>query len=73
MVYFQTKNLNLGYFWSALHRLEKVDIFNGHLEYFTDICKFFMTIWYSLCLFGTFLWCVCVVVKYQETSGNPEK
>jgi hypothetical protein len=37
MVYFQTKNPNLGKFWRALHRLENVDIFYGHLEYFKDI------------------------------------
>jgi hypothetical protein len=32
MVYFQNKNTNLGKFWRALHRLENVDIFYGHLE-----------------------------------------
>jgi hypothetical protein len=31
MVCFQTKNPNLGKFWSALCRLEKVDIFYDHL------------------------------------------
>jgi hypothetical protein len=35
MVYFQTKNTNLGKFLSGL-RFENVDIFYGHLEYFTD-------------------------------------
>jgi hypothetical protein len=47
MVYFQTKNPNLGKFMRALHRLENVDIFCGHWEYFTDI-------WGILWPFGTF-------------------
>jgi hypothetical protein len=37
MVYFQSKNPNLGKFWRALCKLENVDPFNGHLEYCTDI------------------------------------
>jgi hypothetical protein len=36
MVSFRTKKPNLGKFWRALHRRGKVDIFEGHLEYFTD-------------------------------------
>jgi hypothetical protein len=36
MVSFQTKNPNLGKFWRG-PRLKNVDIFYGHLEYFTDI------------------------------------
>jgi hypothetical protein len=36
MVYFQTKNPNLGSFWEGL-KLENVDIFYGQLEYFKDI------------------------------------
>jgi hypothetical protein len=52
MVYFQTKNPNLGKFWSALdlkcrYILWTSVIFYGHLGYS-------MTIWYSLCSFGTF-------------------
>jgi hypothetical protein len=36
MVYFQTKNPNLGKFWRTLHR--KILIYrNGHLEYFKNI------------------------------------
>jgi hypothetical protein len=37
MVYFQTKNSNLGKFWRALHRLKNADIFYGHLEYLMEI------------------------------------
>jgi hypothetical protein len=50
------------------HRLEIVDIFYGHFEYFTDI-------WDVLWPFGTF--CVHMVhfpnfcIMYQEKSGNP--
>jgi hypothetical protein len=36
MVSFQTQNPKLGKFWRGL-RMENVDIFNGHLEYFTVI------------------------------------
>jgi hypothetical protein len=46
MVSFQTKNPNLGKFWRAPW-LENVDIFYGHLEYFTDI-------WDIIWPFGTF-------------------
>jgi hypothetical protein len=34
MVYFQTKNTNLGKFWRAL---DLENVFYCHLEYFTDI------------------------------------
>jgi hypothetical protein len=37
MVYFQTKNPNLGKYWRALGRLENVDSFYGLLYYITDI------------------------------------
>jgi hypothetical protein len=37
MVSFQTKNSNLDKLRRALHRWENVDIFYGHLEYFSDI------------------------------------
>jgi hypothetical protein len=52
MVYFQTKNLNLGKFWRALERKMLLNymtiwIFFGHLVYF-------MAIWYSLYSFGIF-------------------
>jgi hypothetical protein len=36
MVYFQTKNPNLGENFQGL-RLENVDIFYGHLEDFNDV------------------------------------
>jgi hypothetical protein len=45
MVYFQTKNPNLGIFGRALEW--KMLVFFGHLEYFTAIC-------YILWPFGTF-------------------
>jgi hypothetical protein len=32
MVYFHTANPNWGIFWKALHRMENVGIFYGHLE-----------------------------------------
>jgi hypothetical protein len=48
MEYFQTQNPNLCNFWRALHRMNNVGIFHGHLEYFT-------TIWYSLRQFGNLI------------------
>jgi hypothetical protein len=53
MVCFRTKNPNLGQFWRALdwkngYILWPFEVFYGHLGYF-------MTIWYILCSFGTFL------------------
>jgi hypothetical protein len=50
MVYFQTKNPDFGKFWMALDW--KMFI------YFVAIRKilgYFMTIWYVLCSFGTFI------------------
>jgi hypothetical protein len=47
MVCFQTQNPNLGKFWSPLHKLENVNIFYGHLEYFNEV-------WEILWPFGTF-------------------
>jgi hypothetical protein len=70
MVHFQTRKPNLGKFWNALPRLENIDIFYGHLEYFMDI-------WDILWPFGTF--CVHLVhfsgfaIVYQEKSGNPAR
>jgi hypothetical protein len=59
MVYFQTKNPNVGKFWSVLGRLENVGIFYGHLEYFVNI-------WDMVSQLGTF--CVhlvyCVFIWY---------
>jgi hypothetical protein len=37
MVYFQTKNPNLGKFWRALDSICIVDKFYDHLGYFADI------------------------------------
>jgi hypothetical protein len=50
MVYFQTKNPNLGKI------LEGLWLQNGysHLKYFTGILGYFMKIWYILRSFGTF-------------------
>jgi hypothetical protein len=63
MVWFQTKNPNLGKFWRA----SDWKMFSGHLEYFMEIWDilwrfwtfygdlvYFMTVWYILCSFGTF-------------------
>jgi hypothetical protein len=47
MVYFQTKNPNLGKFWRASDWKVLINVFYGHLAHF-------MTIWYVLCSFGTF-------------------
>jgi hypothetical protein len=52
MVYFQTKNPNLGEFFRTLDG-EMLIYLNFYLECFTDIC-IFMIIWYILCSFGTF-------------------
>jgi hypothetical protein len=34
--------------------MEDVDIFYGHLAYFTGHLVYFIAIWYNLCPFGTF-------------------
>jgi hypothetical protein len=67
MVYFQTKNPNLGQFWRALCRTENVDICYAHLVYI-------MAIWYMLYPFGDL---VAILVHFpplsilwQEKSGN---
>jgi hypothetical protein len=51
---FQTKNPNLGKFWSVLD---------------WKMLRYSMTIWYILCLFGTFF--SGFGIMYQEKSGNP--
>jgi hypothetical protein len=68
MVYFQTKNANMGKKFRAL-RFDNVlfifwpvGIFNVHLGYF-------VTIWYILCLFGTIF--SGFGIMHQEKSGNP--
>jgi hypothetical protein len=70
MVYFQTKNPNLGNFWSALDW--------NMLVYFTAVWSIFrIHIWYTVWRFGTF--CVHLVhfssfgIMQQEKSGNPAK
>jgi hypothetical protein len=66
MVYFQTK-ARFGSFLEGL-RLENVNIFYCHLEYFTDILDI-------VCPFCTF--CVHFIhfsgfdIMHQEKSGNP--
>jgi hypothetical protein len=51
-----------------LEGLKDVDVFYGHLEYFTDILDFydhllhFVLIWYIFSVFG---------IMCQEKSGNP--
>jgi hypothetical protein len=67
MVYFQTKNPNLGKFWRALDQkmsiyftaiwniLQTLGIFFDHLEHF-------LLIWYIFPGFG---------ILHQKNSGNP--
>jgi hypothetical protein len=68
MVYFQTKNPNLGKKFQGL-RLKNVDTFYGHWEYFYGRLGYFMTIWYILCSLGTFFSSFGIMQK--EKSGNP--
>jgi hypothetical protein len=51
MVYFQTKNPNLGKFFQVLE-MENVDIVYGHLDNITVILVYFMVIWYVFSRFG---------------------
>jgi hypothetical protein len=64
MVYFQTKNRNLGEFWRAFQW--KMCVY--FMVYFTSI-------WYILWPFGIFcsnlVYFPCVGKLYQEKSGNP--
>jgi hypothetical protein len=48
--------------------LENVDIFNGHLEYFTDIWDIFGHMVHLV-----FIWYIFsgLDMMYQEKSGNP--
>jgi hypothetical protein len=68
MVCFQTKNPNLGKCLRALHRLENVDLFYGHLEYlrtFGILCDhlvLFVLIWSIFYGFG---------YHAPKKSGNP--
>jgi hypothetical protein len=45
---FSNQNSQFGKILDGL-RLENVDINYGHLEYFTVVWDFLMTIWYILC------------------------
>jgi hypothetical protein len=70
MVYFLTKNPNLGKFFEG-HRCENV-------EYFTDIFGYFMTMWYILCSLGTVfrfwdhiprkIWQPCSILQGDQMS-----
>jgi hypothetical protein len=66
MVYFRTKNPNLGKFWRALewktNILRTFGIFYDHLVTFHEHLVHFMTIWYIFFRFWYFM--------YQEKSGN---
>jgi hypothetical protein len=67
MVYFQTKNPNLGKFWRVLQW--KMLVYQDHLEHFPAIWYiYFMALWYMLWSFGIFspFWYI-----YREKSGNP--
>jgi hypothetical protein len=61
MVHFQTKNPNLGIFWSLA--MEDVGIFYGRLVYFRygHLVNLVNT-WYIFSRFG---------ILYKEKSGNP--
>jgi hypothetical protein len=50
IVYFRTKSPDLGKLWKALYWKKSIYVFNGHLEYFTDI-------WDILRPFGTYILC----------------
>jgi hypothetical protein len=47
MVYFQTKNPNLGKFWSVCIAIQDVGNFHGHSVYYTSIS-------YIFCAFGIY-------------------
>jgi hypothetical protein len=67
VVYFQTKNRNLGKILEVLG-MKKVCIFIGHLEYITSI-------WYILSQFGNLvaIWYIShrFGILNKEKSGNP--
>jgi hypothetical protein len=69
MVYFQTKNANLGNFLECLE-MNDVGKFYGHLVYL------FTAIWYIVCPFGIFAVSLVYFSRfgmlYQEKSGNPD-
>jgi hypothetical protein len=68
MVYFQTKNSNLGKFWRALKW--KYWYIYGHMEYI-------LTIWYIIWPFGNLVvfWYIFPLfgILYPEKSGNPAR
>jgi hypothetical protein len=68
MVCFQTKKSQFGSILEGL-RLENINIFYGHLEYFTyGHLGYCLTISYILCSFGTFY--SGFGITYQEKYGN---
>jgi hypothetical protein len=68
MVYFQTKNPNLGKFWRTLDW--------KMLTYFMAICTTLQTfgIFYDHLLYFVFIWYIFpgFGTMYQEKSGNPD-
>jgi hypothetical protein len=72
MVSFQTKNPNLGKILEGL-RWEKIDIFSGHLEYFTDIWDILQTFgtFYDRLVHFVFFWYIfsSFGILYLEKSG----
>jgi hypothetical protein len=75
MVYFQTKNWNLGTFWRVLQCKICIGVFYGHLVYFTAIWSilrpfslfyghlfYFVVILYIFPRFG---------ILYLQKAGNP--
>jgi beta-lactamase regulating signal transducer with metallopeptidase domain len=68
MVFFQTKNPNLGKFLDGIG-MEKVGLFLGHLKYITAIL-------YILWPFGNLVAILYIFLRFgtlcQEKSGNPD-
>jgi hypothetical protein len=69
MVYFQTKNPNLGKFWNAIDW--------KMLRYFMAICNIFwaLGIFYDHLVHFVFFWCIFSSFGFmsQEKSGNPDE
>jgi hypothetical protein len=65
MVYFQTRNHNLGKFWRVLqwYILWPFGQFSKFLEYFIALLVYFVDTWHVFPIFGT----LC-----REKSGNPD-
>jgi hypothetical protein len=80
MVSFQTRNPNLGKFWTASD-WKKLIFICGHLEYFTDIwdilCPFGMYIMWSFGIFFPVLVCcteknLATLPGARASQGGPE-